>query len=196
MSVHFVREEISKAITMLESLRADEAALDATKRIAAAGADAIRRGNKIIFCGNGGSAADSQHLAAELIGKLAFDRPGMAAIALTVDTSALTAIGNDFGYDQVFARQLEALGRPGDMLVGISTSGRSRNVVLALETARRMGITAVAMTGLQRGPMAELADIWLPVPHTETQKIQEGHIVLGHAFCGLVEAAIFARPTP
>ena len=196
MSREFLRAEIAKAIAMLDALMADDSALGAAERVAAAGAEAIRRGNKIIFCGNGGSAADSQHLAAELVGKLAFDRPGMAALALTVDTSALTAIGNDFGYDQVFARQLEALGRPGDLLVGISTSGRSRNVVAALEAARRMGITTVAMTGSHRGPMAELADIWLPVPHNETQKIQEAHIVLGHAFCGLVESAVFARRDP
>jgi D-sedoheptulose 7-phosphate isomerase len=196
MSVKSMRREISKTIAMLDALLADDLALGAAARIAAVGADAIRRGNKIMFCGNGGSAADSQHLAAELVGKLSLDRPGMAALALTVDTSALTAIGNDFGYDQVFARQLEALGRPGDLLIGISTSGRSRNVVAALETARRMGITTVAMTGSQRGPMAEVSDIWLPIPHTETQKIQEGHIVLGHAVCELVESTIFGHQEP
>ena len=149
-----------------------------------------------MFCGNGGSAADSQHLAAELVGKLVFDRPGMAGLALTVDTSALTAIGNDFGYEFVFSRQVEALGRAGDVLVGITTSGRSKNVLRAFEAARVRGIITVAMTGQARGLVADLADHWLAVPHVETQKIQEGHIVLGHIFCALVEERIHGGLRP
>lgn len=192
MSTDFVRTEIASAIQMLQALLADESALHAVQRIADIGATAIRGGNKIIFCGNGGSAADSQHLAAELVGKLSLNRPAMAALALTVDTSALTAIGNDYGFEHVFSRQVEALGRTGDVLVGISTSGGSRNVLTALQAARRMGIATVAMTGAKPGPMVDVADVWLAIPHSETQKIQEGHIILGHAFCGLIETAIHA----
>ena len=194
MSTDFLRQEVSKAIAMLNALLTDSAALAAAERIAALGAQAIRRGNKVLFCGNGGSAADSQHLAAELVGRLSINRPGMAAMALTVDTSALTAIGNDFGFEQVFARQVEALGRPGDLLIGISTSGRSRNVLAALRTARLMGIGTAAMTGSTRGPIVDFADVWLAVPEQETQKIQEGHIVMGHAFCGLIEAELYGQP--
>jgi D-sedoheptulose 7-phosphate isomerase len=131
-----------------------------------------------------------------LVGKLVFNRPGMAGLALTVDTSALTAIGNDFGYEFVFSRQVEALGRPGDVLVGITTSGRSKNVLRAFEAARARGIVTVAMTGRARGPVAEVADHWLAVPHDETQKIQEGHIVLGHIFCALIEQRIHGALRP
>jgi D-sedoheptulose 7-phosphate isomerase len=189
----FVRSEIEKAASVLRNMLADTALLDTIARVGHMGADAIRRGNKVVFCGNGGSAADSQHLAAELVGKLNFDRPGMAGIALTVDSSALTAVGNDFGYEHVFSRQLEAIGRPGDLIVGISTSGRSRNVVAAFEIAKKMGIGTVAMTGARRGPLAELADAWLAAPHEETQKIQEAHIVMGHIFCGIIEQEIYGQ---
>src|ERR1700681_4464092 len=127
-----------------------------------------------MVCGIIARPAPGQHLAAELVGKLVFNRPALPGLALTVDTSALTAIGNDFGYQYVFARQIEALGRAGDVLIGISTSGRSENVVRAMEVARGRNIETVAMTGANRGPMAELADHWIAVPHTETQKIQEG----------------------
>jgi D-sedoheptulose 7-phosphate isomerase len=191
MTSAFTVAEIDKAIEVLRALREDGALHATLQRIAKIGAGAIQRGNKVMFCGNGGSAADSQHLAAELVGKLCFDRPGMAGLALTVDTSALTAIGNDFGYEHVFSRQVQSIGTSGDVLVGISTSGRSRNVVAAFEAARKVGITTVAMTGARRGPMAELADEWLAVPHDETQKIQEGHIVLGHIFCALIEAEVY-----
>lgn len=190
----FARSEIEKAALVLGRMLDDAALIETIARVGRAGAQAIRAGNKVIFCGNGGSAADSQHLAAELVGKLAIDRPGMAGIALTVDSSALTAIGNDFGYEHVFSRQLQAIGRPGDLIVGISTSGRSRNVVAAFEAARQMGIKVVAMTGSRRGPMAALADEWLAAPHEETQKIQEAHIVMGHIFCGIIEDEIHGQP--
>lgn len=190
----FARSEIEKAALVLGRMLDDAALIETIARVGRAGAQAIRAGNKVIFCGNGGSAADSQHLAAELVGKLAIDRPGMAGIALTVDSSALTAIGNDFGYEHVFSRQLQAIGRPGDLIVGISTSGRSRNVVAAFEAARQMGIKVVAMTGSRRGPMADLADEWLAAPHEETQKIQEAHIVMGHIFCGIIEDEIHGQP--
>jgi len=189
-------EEVAKTVEVMQAMAADRQLQVSVNRVAEACAAAIAAGRKVMFCGNGGSAADSQHLAAELVGKLVFDRPGMAGLALTVDTSALTAIGNDFGYEFVFSRQVEALGRAGDVLVGITTSGRSKNVLRAFEAARACGIVTVAMTGEVRGPVADLADHWLAVPHAETQKIQEGHIVLGHIFCALVEARIHGARRP
>jgi D-sedoheptulose 7-phosphate isomerase len=182
-----IRTEIAKTVDVLTAMMADRALLECVERVAAACAASIDSGGKIMFCGNGGSAADSQHLAAELVGKLVFDRPGMPGLALTVNTSVLTAVGNDFGYEFVFSRQIESLGRPGDVLVGISTSGRSRNVVAAMAAARAHDLVTVAMTGPAHGPIAHLADHWIAVPHSETQKIQEGHIVLGHILCALVE---------
>jgi len=189
-------DEVSKTIAVMQAIAADAELKRTVERIADACATAIEGGGKVMFCGNGGSAADSQHLAAELVGKLVFNRPGMAGLALTVDTSALTAIGNDFGYEFVFSRQVEALGRPGDVLVGLTTSGRSKNVLRAFEAARARGIVTVAMTGQARGPVAEAADHVLAVPHGETQKIQEGHIVLGHIFCALIEARIHGAHRP
>lgn len=187
----YIQDEINKTVVVMNAMLADPVLLGIVEQVGSVCAAAIQSGGKVMFCGNGGSAGDCQHLAAELVGKLVFDRPGMAGMALTVDSSALTAIGNDFGYEFVFARQVEALGRQGDVLVGISTSGSSKNVVKAMEAARARGIITVAMTGSKRGPMASLADHWIAVPHTETQKIQEGHIVLGHIFCALVEESIF-----
>jgi D-sedoheptulose 7-phosphate isomerase len=192
----YARGEIEKSVQLLQSMLLDTSLLDIVEQIADRCARAIAGGGKVMFCGNGGSAADSQHLAAELVGKLVFPRRAMAGLALTTDSSALTAIGNDFGFEHVFSRQVEGLGRPGDVLVGISTSGKSRNVTLAFETARKVGIATVAMTGKAPGPMSALADMWLAVPHRETQKIQEGHIVLGHIFCALVEARIHGESRP
>jgi D-sedoheptulose 7-phosphate isomerase len=151
--------------------------------------ETLRNGGKILFCGNGGSAADAQHLAAELMGRFLKDRKPLAALALTVDTSALTAIGNDYGYDLIFARQFEGIGRPGDMLVGISTSGNSRNVINALEKAKAIGARTIGLTGAQGGAMANICDICLRVPSERTDHIQEMHIAVGHILCGLVEEA-------
>jgi D-sedoheptulose 7-phosphate isomerase len=189
----YIRTEVSKTMAVMQAILADPALLQTVEDVSEACAKSIASGGKIMFCGNGGSAGDSQHLAAELVGKLVFNRPGMAGMALTVDTSILTAVGNDFGYEFVFSRQVESLGRPGDVLVGISTSGSSKNVVRAMEVARAQRIVTVAMTGINPGPMATLADHWIAVPHTETQKIQEGHIVLGHIFCALAEEAIHGK---
>jgi D-sedoheptulose 7-phosphate isomerase len=152
--------------------------------------ESIRAGGKIMFCGNGGSAADSQHLAAELVGRQNYDRAPAAGLALTVDTSALTAIGNDYGYDVVFSRQVEALGNAGDVLIGISTSGRSANVVRAIEAAKAKGITTVSFTGDDSRDMG-IADMSLPVPANETAKIQELHITCGHIIFALVERILF-----
>ncbi|SNV62662.1 Phosphoheptose isomerase 1 [Veillonella rodentium] len=148
---------------------------------------ALENGNKILFCGNGGSAADSQHLAAELIGRFKKERRSLAAVALTTDTSILTSIANDYDYDVVFARQVEGLGRSGDVLIGISTSGNSKNVLKAVEMARSIGMHTIGFTGEGGGKMAELCDITLAVPSKVTARIQEMHILAGHIVCELIE---------
>jgi D-sedoheptulose 7-phosphate isomerase len=153
-------------------------------------ADAIRNGNKLLFCGNGGSAADAQHLAAELIGRLVRDRRALAGIALSTDTSALTCIANDFGYDEVFARQIEGLGRNGDVLIAISTSGNSPNVIRAVEVAKPMGITTVGLLGRNGGHMGNMVDLPIIVASHETARIQEAHIFLGHVMCVFIEQAL------
>ncbi len=165
----------------------------AAGRVAALMLESLRAGGKILFCGNGGSAADAQHLAAELAGRLRLDRPGLPALALTVNASVLTAVANDFGYEAVFARQVEALGSTGDVLVGISTSGSSPNVVRALEAARSRGLTTVSLIGGRGGPMADLSDVTIEVAVTGTQHIQEAQIAVGHAICQIVEAEMFPR---
>lgn len=149
---------------------------------------ALRDGGKIIFCGNGGSAADSQHLAAELMGRFLIDRTPLPALALTVDTSALTAIGNDYGYECVFSRQLRGIGKSGDVLVGLSTSGTSKNIVKAFAEAKDMNIDCIALTGMTDNPMSDAACIALQVPSQATNHIQEMHIAIGHIICGIVEA--------
>ncbi len=161
--------------------------------VAQACIDALSRGNKILFAGNGGSAADAQHLAGELVSRFNYDRPGLAAFALTTDTSVLTAIGNDYGYERVFARQVEAVGVAGDVFIGISTSGRSPNIVAALQAARAKGLVTVGLTGRGGGLMPELCDHCLRTPSDETPRIQEGHIAMGHTLCWLIERAIFPR---
>jgi D-sedoheptulose 7-phosphate isomerase len=164
-----------------------------TSAIAAKMLDVLLAGGKVLWCGNGGSAADAQHLAAELVGRFQRERKGSASIALTTDSSVLTSIANDYGFAAIFRRQVEALGRPGDMLVGISTSGNSENVCLALEEARRFGLYTVAMTGGSGGRMAALADSLLCVPSNSTARVQEAHIFCGHVMCDLVESSMHER---
>ncbi len=148
---------------------------------------ALANGNKVLFCGNGGSAADSQHLAAEFVGRFQKERDGLPAIALTVDTSILTAVANDYGYDTVFERQVQALGQKGDVLVGISTSGNSANVVRAIELAKKRGIFCVGMTAFGGGKMANLCDECIAVPAKVTARAQEMHILIGHILCELAD---------
>lgn len=159
----------------------------AFEKMLEAATSCIEAGGKIFFFGNGGSAADAQHLATELTARYKKDRKAIAAIALTTDTSALTAIGNDYGYDYVFARQLEALGKKGDIAIGITTSGNSPNVVRAFEECRKQGITTVGFTGITGGKLKPLCDILLNVPSTTTARIQEMHITLGQMLCGALE---------
>lgn len=151
---------------------------------------ALEKGGTVHFCGNGGSAADAQHLAAELQGRFLIERAALRANALTTNTSTLLAIGNDYGFDEVFARQIRSLGCAGDVLLGLSTSGNSRNVVAAFEAARSMGVVSIALTGAAGGALAQLADLAVRVPAEETPRIQEMHIAVGHTICELVEAAL------
>lgn len=148
-------------------------------------------GGKILLAGNGGSAADAQHIAGEFVSRFAFDRPGLPAIALTTDTSIMTAIGNDYGYESLFARQVQANGCKGDIFIGYSTSGQSPNILRAFEKAREIGLTTIGLTGNRGGPLLGLCDYLLEVPSSDTPKIQEGHLILGHILCGLVERSIF-----
>jgi D-sedoheptulose 7-phosphate isomerase len=157
-------------------------------------AKAIRAGGKILFLGNGGSAADAQHLAAELVVRFQADRPAIAALALTTDTSLLTAAGNDLGYETIFARQIEALARPEDVVIGISTSGESENVVRALAEARRIGAATVAFTGRGGGRLADLSDVLIAVPSDVTARTQEMHILLGHVLCEALEVELGLTP--
>jgi D-sedoheptulose 7-phosphate isomerase len=184
---HRIERNLDEVADNMRQLKVEAPAIEAA---AAAIIRSLRAGGKVIFCGNGGSAADAQHLAAELMGRYLKDRAPLPALALTVDTSALTAIANDYGYVEVFARQLRGIGRRGDVLVGISTSGRSPNVVKAFETARELGISTIAFTGMPGGRLAEAADIAIRVPAGRTNSIQEMHIVVGHMLCGFVEEAL------
>ena len=150
----------------------------------------LQAGKKIIFCGNGGSAGDSQHLAAELMGRYKVDRKPMPAIALTVDTSAITAIGNDYGYENVFSRQLKGIGNKGDVLIAISTSGKSKNVINAIHEAKEMGIYVISFTGIDDSEMKSLSDNTISAQSNETNHIQEMHIAIGQLICGIVEEEI------
>jgi len=189
-----VAATLAETAGLLARMAEDGRLCAAAAAAAAAVSQALARGNKLLLCGNGGSAADAQHWAGELVSRFHHDRPGLAAIALTTDSSILTAIGNDYGYERVFARQVEALGAPGDVLFALSTSGRSPNVLAALQAARDRGMLTVGFTGEGGGWMPPLCDILLTVPAASTPRIQEGHEVLGHAICALIEATLFPRP--
>jgi D-sedoheptulose 7-phosphate isomerase len=186
-----IHDEIDKTRNVLDQILADQGLLAAIAAAAQRCVDALKHGNKILFAGNGGSAGDAQHLAGELVSRFKFDRPGLPGIALTTDTSILTAIGNDYGYEHVFARQVSAIGTRGDVFVGISTSGRSRNVIAALAQCRELGITTIGFTGDTGGDMLRLTDVCLRMPSNETPKIQEGHIVIGHIICQIIESSLF-----
>ena len=185
----FALAEMTKLRDALEEL-AKPTFVDLLVDVAARTTATLRAGGKVLFCGNGGSAADAQHLAAELVGRQNYDRAPLAGMALTVDTSALTAIGNDYGYDEVFARQMIALGRPGDLLFGLSTSGRSTNVVKAFEAARHLGATTVAVTGREPRSLAA-ADLVVALPATETAKVQELTLTCTHIVFAIVERTMY-----
>jgi D-sedoheptulose 7-phosphate isomerase len=176
-----VKKEMSKDVKLLKTL----------ERLGDSVVHCMRNNGKLLIAGNGGSAADSQHISAEFVSRFMFDRPGLPSIALTTDTSALTAIGNDYGFENLFSRQLEAIGNAGDIFIGISTSGNSPNIVKALKYCNSNGILAVGFTGANNGAMEQYCDITIKVPSHDTPHIQECHIVLGHLMCSLVEHNIY-----
>jgi len=184
------KQGVSEHLTVIQALSSQQAVFE---RIASEMACAVLEGKKVLWCGNGGSAADSQHLAAELMGRFKRERQAIPSVALTTDTSILTAIGNDYGFERVFQRQVEALCTRGDVVVGISTSGNSQNVLLALETARKIGAFTAAFTGEGGGKMAAIAEVALRVPSKDTARIQEAHILCGHMLCDWVELCLAER---
>jgi D-sedoheptulose 7-phosphate isomerase len=187
----YIRAQIAETQDIMSKMMVDPVLLTRVEAAASACITTLKGGRKVLLAGNGGSAADAQHIAGEFVSRFKLDRPGLPAIALTTDSSILTAIGNDYGYEKLFARQVQALGGPGDLFIAYSTSGKSPNILRALEQARAMGLVNVGMTGNQGGPMRDLCDYCLEVPSAETPKIQEGHLVLGHILCGAVENAMF-----
>ena len=189
----FVQGEFDKTLANFNAMAADQALRAQIVQAVALCVDALRAGNKLLFAGNGGSAADAQLWAGELVSRFYYDRPGLPAIALTTDTSILTAIGNDYGYDYTFARQIEALGQEGDVFVAISTSGRSKNILRALDASEQKGVRVIGFTGAHGGDMAERCEVCFKVPSNETPRIQEGHEFIGHLLCALIESEIFPR---
>jgi D-sedoheptulose 7-phosphate isomerase len=192
MTQDILRKNIQSSIEVHSRLL--EACLPALNAAAEALIAAYRSGHKAIFFGNGGSAADAQHLAAEFVGRYLLERPPLPALALHANTSSVTAIANDYGYEQVFARQLQALAAPGDVAVAISTSGNSQSVLEAITVARKMGVTTIGLTGAKGGRMREMVDVLIAAPSNDTPRIQECHILVGHALCDAVDQALAAAP--
>jgi len=186
-----VSKSIAASIAVKQRLLGSADVISMVAKVSEILVDAMAQGNKLLLFGNGGSAADAQHIAAEFVGRFAFDRPPLPALAFSVNTSCVTAIGNDYGFDLTFARQVEALGRPGDVAVGISTSGNSPNVLHGLAAARKMGLHTVAFAGCTGGKMKDAADYCICAPSNETPRIQECHILIGHIISELVEQTIF-----
>ena len=188
-----ISESIQQSIAAKQAIAADSDFLCRIEKAAEMIIQSLRGGGKIHFCGNGGSAADAQHLAAELSGRFYYDRPPLNAEALHCNTSYLTAVGNDYGYEHIFARLLRGTAKKGDVLVGISTSGNSKNILCAYDVCKELGVNIISMTGATGGKMKEMSDLLLNVPSTDTPRIQENHIMIGHIICELVESAMFPR---
>ncbi|AVT82894.1 D-sedoheptulose 7-phosphate isomerase [Rhodopseudomonas palustris] len=195
MSQDKIAAHFQLSLAAMTAAAGDATLLSASRAIAAASIKALQRGRKILLAGNGGSAADAQHIAAEIIGRYKRDRAAWPAVALTTDTSALTAIANDYGFERVFARQVEGLGQPGDVFIGITTSGRSPNILAALEVARQRGLVTVGMTGPSGGSMGTLCDHLLIAPAPETALVQQIHLMAAHAICDEIEVAL-GKPSP
>lgn len=188
---NYIADQLREAQRVMSVMLTDVHLIATVEAIANACIHCLQRGGKILLAGNGGSAADAQHIAGEFVSRFAFDRPALPAIALTTDTSILTAIGNDYGYEKLFARQIQAHGKAGDVFFAYSTSGRSPNILRALEQSRALKVICVGLTGNRGGPIGGLCDHLLEVPSSDTPKIQEAHLVLGHILCGLVERTMF-----
>ena len=186
-----IKAQMGESVRVKQALMEDELLLGRVAQVASLLVDAYRTGHKSLWAGNGGSAADAQHMAGELVNKFTFDRPGLAALSLSTDTSIITAVSNDYGFERLFARQIEAQGCPGDVFIGISTSGKSPNLVAALDACRAKGITSVAIVGADPCPMDDY-DYVIHVPSTVTPRIQECQTLIGHILCYLVEQALFA----
>ncbi len=189
---NYIQDQIKKSYETKQAIYENEELLEKIEAVAKLCVKLYKESDKkTILAGNGGSAADAQHIAAELVGRYGFDRPSIPSLALTTDTSNLTAIGNDYGYDQVFSRQLAGMGQKGDIFFGISTSGNSQNIINAFEVAKEKGITTVALVGRDGGKMGAMADIALIVPSDSTPRIQESHILIGHIICDIIEKEVF-----
>jgi len=190
--LEYIKREVAASAETKQKILNDETFLKEIADVITASVAVYKAKKKILIAGNGGSAADAQHFAAELVGRYGFDRPSLPALALTTDTSNLTAIGNDYGYDHVFSRQLEGMGVEGDLFIGISTSGNSQNILNAFTSAKAKGITTVALTGRDGGKMAKVADYTLIVPSDATPRIQESHLLIEHMICDAIEKEIFS----
>jgi D-sedoheptulose 7-phosphate isomerase len=192
MTTELIKTHIQKSIDAKQAIYQSEAFLKALADAGELCVEAYRQGKKVILAGNGGSAGDAQHIAAELVGRYKFDRPALPSIALTTDTSAITAIGNDYGYDQVFSRQLDGLSQEGDVFIGISTSGNSKNILAAVEVARKKGCKVIGFSGAN-GALKDLSDVAIAVPAAETATIQESHIMCGHIICDIIEQSLWKK---
>jgi len=187
----FVETQIKKSYEVKKSILENEKLINDILEVGNLLIEVYKKGNKLLIAGNGGSAADAQHIAGELVSKFYFDRPALPAIALTTDTSIITAIGNDYGYEYIFSRQIEANGVKGDVLLGISTSGNSKNIIEGLKKAKEIGLITIGLTGESGGKMKELCDYIVKVPSDETPRIQEAHILISHIWCSMIEKSIF-----
>lgn len=190
--MEFIKNYIEKSIETKRNILENEKTISQIRDVSLVIAESLKNGGKVLICGNGGSAADSQHIAAEFVNRFYYDRPGLAAMALTVDTSILTAIGNDYGYEKIFSHQVQAYAKKGDVLIGISTSGSSKNVVNAILEAKNKGVYTVGLTGEKKGLIFDNADVTINIPSAETPIIQESHIMVGHIICALVEKMMFS----
>ncbi len=190
---NYISKQVENSINTKQKFFEDKELMSLLKTVSQQVVAAYKNGNKTLIAGNGGSAADAQHIAGEFVSKFYFDRPGLASLALTTDTSILTAIGNDYGYERLFSRQLQANGVKDDVFIGISTSGNSKNIIEALKECKGKGIVTVGFTGENGGAMKELCDYCLCVPSNETPRVQESHILLGHIICAVVEEEIFGK---
>ncbi|PZT47483.1 MULTISPECIES: D-sedoheptulose 7-phosphate isomerase [Campylobacterales] len=189
----YIKEHFKDSISVKEQILNDDNLVELIKKASLEVIKAYKNGNKTLLAGNGGSAADAQHIAGEFVSRFYFDRPGIASIALSTDTSILTAIGNDYGYENLFSRQVQAQGNKGDIFIGISTSGNSKNIIKALEVCKEKGIFSIGLSGESGGAMNELCDICIKVPSSCTPRIQESHIVIGHIICAIVEEELFGK---
>ena len=188
-----VKKLLQESCAVKQKVANDEQMHALIQKVMEISIDALRNGNKLLLAGNGGSASDAQHIAAELVGRYEQDRPGLPALALTTNSSQVTAIANDYGYDQLFQRQVQALARPGDVFFGLSTSGNSKNVIRAIEQCKQQQVITVGMTGQSGGQMAALCDYCVRVPADNTARIQEVHITIGHIICAGIEQALFSK---